>query len=366
MLGGLIPGGGKLAVPPITDNFAGFDASWELDLWGRVRRQVEAADAQVETAADQRRDVLVTVLAEVARDYIQLRGVQVQIGIAQDNLKIAEQVRQLAQERQRKGLQSALDTQNALAQIEGLRAQIPALQQQESELVNALCYLLDQPPGALREKLGSTRKNPLASPNPPLGIASDLARRRPDIRAAEAQLHAATAETGVAVASFYPTIQLNGTVGYDALDLSNMWKGSSLQYQFGPSISLPLFNAGRLQNTLELRQAQQQEAAILYHKTVLRAWHDVVNALVAIRQEQARHARLAAQLGHARQASSIARARYADGVAEFISVLDAERTALLAEQQMAQSATTMALDEVQLFKALGGGWEQTFPVAEAK
>ncbi len=364
LIGALVPPGQKFAISPITDTNTGFDASWELDLWGHVRREVESADAQVAQAAEQRRDALVSALAEVARDYVSLRGVQVQIGIANDNLKIAENVFRLAQEREKKGLQSALDTENASAEIEALRAQLPALEQQESETVNALGLLLDEPPGALRTRLGASRKMPLSPPAVPVGVPSELARRRPDIRAAEAQLHAATADIGVAVASFYPTVQLNGVAGFDSLDLKSLWRGSSLQYTFGPSVSLPIFNAGRLQNVLELRKAQQQEAAIAYHRTVLRAWHDVVNALVAHRLEQQRRARLAAQFAHARQALDIASARYHDGVTEFLNVLDAERTALTAEQQLAQSTTNVALDEVQLFKALGGGWEQTYPAGE--
>ncbi len=355
---------GVVNIPAITDYNVGFDASWELDLWGHVRRQVESADAQVEMVAEQRRDALVSALAEVARDYVQLRGVQVQIGIARDNLKIAEGVLRLAEERRAKGVQSALDSENAAAEIESVRAQLPALEQQESELINALAFLLDQPPGALRSKLGSLRANPLSPPAVPVGVPSELARRRPDIRAAEAQLHQATADIGVAVAAFYPTVQLNGVVGLDSLTLSNLWKGNSLQYSAGPSISLPIFNAGRLQNTVELREAQQIEAALGYRKTVLRAWHEVVNALVAHRLEQGRRARLAAQYSHARQALDIARSRYRDGVTDFLNVLNAERTSLQAEQQLAQSVTNVALDQVQLFKALGGGWEQTFPVGE--
>jgi NodT family efflux transporter outer membrane factor (OMF) lipoprotein len=355
---------GVVNVPAITDYNVGFDASWELDLWGHVRRQVESADAQVEMVAEQRRDALVSALAEVARDYVSLRGVQVQIGIAKDNLKIAQDVSRVAEERRAKGLQSALDSENAAAEIEAVRAQLPALEQQESELFNALAFLLDQPPGALRSKLGSLRANPLSPPAVPVGVPSELARRRPDIRAAEAQLHQATADIGVAVAAFYPTVQLNGVVGLDSLTLSNLWKGNSLQYSAGPSISLPIFNAGRLQNTVELREAQQIEAAIAYRKTVLRAWHEVVNALVAHRLEQGRRARLAAQYSHARLALDIARSRYRDGVTDFLNVLNGERTALQAEQQLAQSTTNVALDEVQLFKALGGGWENTFPVGE--
>jgi outer membrane protein TolC len=174
-------------------------------------------------------------------------------------------------------------------------------------------------------------------------------------------LHAATADIGVAVAAFYPSVQLNGTVGFDALDIKNLWKGSSLQYTFGPSVSLPIFAGGRLKGTLELRDAQQQEAAITYHKTVLQAWHDVVNALVAYRLEQTRRARLRAQADHSRQALALARTRYTDGVTEFLSVLDAARSLLQAEQQYATSTTNVSLDLVQLFKALGGGWELTFP-----
>jgi NodT family efflux transporter outer membrane factor (OMF) lipoprotein len=213
----------------------------------------------------------------------------------------------------------------------------------------------------LGTELRPPRLVPPVPPRVPLGIPSELARRRPDIRAAEAQLHAATADIGVAVAAFYPSVQLNGTVGFDALDIRNLWKGSSLQYMVGPSVSLPIFAGGRLKSTLELRDAQQQEAAVNYHKTVLQAWHDVVNALVAYRLEQTRSGRLRAQADHSRQALALARTRYTDGVTEFLSVLDAERSLLQAEQQHATSTTNVSLDLVQLFKALGGGWELTFP-----
>jgi NodT family efflux transporter outer membrane factor (OMF) lipoprotein len=351
---------GPVAVPPINEYNTGFDASWEIDLWGKVRRQVEAADAQVEQAEDQRRDALVSNLAEVARDYIQLRGVQMQIKIAVDNLAVDRGTLQLARDRQQRGLQNGLDVENAAAQVESVRAQIPMLEQQESEYLNALSLLLDQPPGVLRGFLGRANSVPPSPPQIPLGVPSELARRRPDIRAAEDQLHAATANIGVAVASFYPSVQLNGTVGFDALDFTNLFKGSSLQYMVGPSVSLPIFAGGKLRNMLELQNKQQQEAAIQYHKTVLQAWHDVVNALVAHRLERTRRARLKLQGDHSRQALGLARARYNDGVTDFLTVLDTERTLLQAEQQYATSTTNVALDLVQLFKALGGGWETVF------
>jgi NodT family efflux transporter outer membrane factor (OMF) lipoprotein len=326
-----------------------------------VRRQVESADAQVEQAADQRRDALVSSLAELARDYLQLRGVQTQIRIANDNLKVDRDILELAEARQQRGLQNGLDVENAAAQVESIRSQIPQLQQQESQGINALSLLLDLPPGALQTELGSPSSVRMGPPRIPLGIPSELARRRPDIRAAEDALHAATANIGVAVGDFYPKVQLNGTVGFDSLDVKHLFDASSLQYMVGPSVTLPIFSGGRLRSTLELREAQQQEAAITYRKTVLQAWHDVVNALVAHRLEMTRRGRLRAQADHSRAALDLARARYEQGVTEFLTVLDAERSLLQAEQEFATSTTNVSLDLVQLFKALGGGWETEFP-----
>jgi NodT family efflux transporter outer membrane factor (OMF) lipoprotein len=357
----LAPAGTNISPGAINDYNVGFDASWELDLWGKVRRQVEAADAQVDQAADQRRDVMVSSLAEVARNYVQLRGIQTQIKIATDNIKVDQDILQLAQERQQRGLQNGLDVENAAAQVDAIRAQVPQLQQQETQSINALSLLLDLPPGALKSELGSRLGMRMGPPRIPLGIPSELARRRPDIRAAEDQLHAATATIGVAIGDFYPSVKLNGTVGLDALDAKDLFKASSLQYNAGPSISLPLFAGGRLRNTLQLREVQQKEAAINYRKTVLQAWHDVVNALVSHRLELTRRARLQSQTEHARAALDLARSRYRDGVADFLTVLDAERTLLQAEQQHATSTTNVALDLIQLFKALGGGWETQFP-----
>jgi NodT family efflux transporter outer membrane factor (OMF) lipoprotein len=358
----LAPPGRSFTVPPISIYQLGFDASWELDLWGRVRRQIESAGAQIEASENQRRDMLVSTLAELARDYIQLRGVQAQIAISNENLKSTDDILQLTKARTARGLTTQLDVENAAAQAQSIRAQLPGLENQESMQINAISLLLDEPPGALRSELARPKPVPPVPPRVPLGIASELARRRPDIRAAEAQLHAATADIGVAVADFYPSVRLNGTnVELNALDLKNLWKGSSLQYVIGPSLSLPIFAGGRLKSTLELREIQQQEAAIAYHKTVLQAWHEVVNALVAYRTEQRRRMRLKDQVDHARRALALSRTRYDAGVTDFISVLDAERTLLQAELEHAQSTTNVSTNLVQLYKALGGGWEETFP-----
>ncbi|MDR3468079.1 MAG: efflux transporter outer membrane subunit [Xanthobacteraceae bacterium] len=353
-------GANGLSIPAINDYTPGLDMSWELDLWGRVRRQVESADAQLDQAEDRRRDVLVSSLAELARDYIQLRGTQEQIRIAESNLTVDREILQLAQQLQQKGVRSGLDAENAAAQVEGVRAQLPSLRQQEIQYRNAIAMLLDLPPSSLDAELSVNRAGLRSPPRVPLGIPSELARRRPDIRMAEDQLHAATASIGVAVASFYPKFQINGSVGLDALEFSNLFKASSLQYMAGPSVTLPIFDGARLKSMLELSEAQQAEAALTYHKTVLQAWHEVVNAIAAYRLEQARRARLRAQLDHTRAALDLARSRYNDGVTDFLTVLDAERSLLQNEQQFATSTTNVSLDLVTLFKALGGGWEQTF------
>jgi len=361
LLGPAASSGGGGAIAPIDDYTTGFDASWELDLWGHVRRQVEAADAQIEASEDQRRDTLVSILAEVARDYTQLRGAQALLKNANDNLKIEQDLLQLTQTRQQKGLTTGLDVENAAAQVDAVRAQIPGFEQQESQQINAISLLLDLPPNGLRAELSRSRGVPPTPARVPIGFPSDLARRRPDIRQAEANLHAQTADIGVAVASFYPTVQLNGSVDLDALKASNLFKSTSLQYMAGPSISLPIFEGGKLKAMLELSKAEQQEAGIAYRKVVLQAWHDVVNALVAYRTEQQKRARLSSQVEHSQQALALARDRYNDGVADFTTVLTTARTVLDAQQQYLQSTVNVTVDLIQLYKALGGGWEPTYP-----
>jgi NodT family efflux transporter outer membrane factor (OMF) lipoprotein len=357
LVNGLLPTGTPLAVQPFNEFTVGTDASWQLDLWGGVRRQIEAADAQSQASEDERRAALVTSFAELANDYLNLRGAQALAEITNENLRAEQDILQLTQDRQQRGLATGLDVESAASQVDSVRAQLPELAQQISQSSNAVALLLAMPPDALNHVLDRARPAPPAPTNIPLGVPSELARRRPDIQEAEARLHAATADIGVAVAAFYPSVQLSGSIELDALHLGNWFTPGSLQYAAGPSITLPIFEGGRLKSTLDLRAAQQVEAAIAYRKTVLQAWHEVVNALVAIRTERTRRARLADQVGHAREALTLARARYANGVADMTTVLDNERTLLAAQQDYVQSTTNLSLDAVQLYKALGGGWE---------
>lgn len=358
---GAIPVQGT-TIPPFNLYQYGFDAAWEIDFWGQVRRQVEAAKAMVQATEDQRRDALVSIEAELARDYINLRGTQRTLAITEENLASANQSLDLTRQRASGGLTTDLDVANAEAQADNIAAQLPPLRQQEAELINAISELLGREPGALKAELAEAKPIPPVPPSVPMGLPSELARRRPDIRAAEASLHAATAQIGVAVADFFPNVSLTGSFGIAALNASQLGSLRSEQYGVGPTVSLPIFRGGQLVSTLALRKQQQKEAALTYQKTVLQALHDVDNALTAYNTEQKREEELTKTVTAARRALDLARQRYVQGVATFLDVLTAQSVLLGAELQLAQSTTLVSTNLVLLYKALGGGWEQSYPL----
>jgi NodT family efflux transporter outer membrane factor (OMF) lipoprotein len=358
------PGGSK-ATSPFNVWQAGFDSSWELDLWGRVRRSVEAADASVESQADARRDLLVSTMAEVARDYIQLRGTQTVHTITLDNLSAAKDIERVTRERKANGLATELDVAEASAQVATENALLPQIEQQEAETINRLSFLLGQAPGALRTELQVPAAVPPTPPEVPVGLPSELARRRPDIRQAEAELHRATAEIGVAKADFYPSITLSGSASLQALQFDQLGNWGSHQFAIGPSLTLPIFEGGRLTATLELRKQQQQEAAVSYQRTVLSAWHEIDNALTAYSAEQQRRNQLEAAVAHNQKALALAQVQYKGGIASFLQVLTAERSLLSAQQDLAENTTVISTNLVSLYKSLGGGWEATYPDNDA-
>ena len=343
----------------------GFDSSWELDLWGRVRRAVESAKAQVDESAESQRDTLVTALAELARDYLQLRGTQQTIKVVQQNLDAERNALTLTQERATAGLSTELDVANQQAQVQTTESQLPTLQAQAQVYINAIALLLGQPPESLDAELALPEDLPPPPPVVPVGLPGDLARRRPDIRRAEASLHAATAAIGVAVASFYPTVTLSGSLAFQATQFKFLGDWAAATYSLGPSLTLPIFQGGRLTRTLELRQGQQKEAALSYQQTVLQALHDVDNALTNYDAQQGQVAALARAVQQDQLALGLARDQYTAGLEDFIRVLDAERQVLGAQQQLVQAQTDVATDLVQIYKALGGGWEQSYPEAVA-
>ena len=238
-----------------------------------------------------------------------------------------------------------------------IEAQLPAQEQAQAELVNAIALLMGAAPQTMTVELAAPRAVPPVPPAVPIGVPSELARRRPDIRVAEAKLHIATATTGVAVADFYPRVTLGGFGALQGLSLGNVADlAPAMAYSFGPSVTLPIFDGGSRKRTLELREAQQMEAAITYQRTVLVALHEVDNALTAYATEQRRRAKLEAAVVQGRRALGLARMRYEQGVADFLQVLTAQRVLLVSEQELADSTTAISTNFVQLYKALGGGW----------
>lgn len=335
----------------------GFDASWEIDFWGRVARNVEAANATVEASEDARRLMQVTMISELVRNYLSLRGTQAMIAITRHNLETAQQNAKLTSERFKGGIGNELDYQNAQAQVETTRAQLGPLQQQEGETVNQIAFLVGAFPGALTPILAHDRGYRIPSGPLAVGIPSELIRRRPDVAQAEAQLHSAVAEIGSAEADFFPRVTLSGAAALQSLKVDDLYSLKSGTYSYGPSITLPIFEGGKLQRTVELRTAQEQEAGIAYRKAVLQAFHDVDNAFIAIQAERSRLAALSRAVERNRAALALANKRYTDGVATFLDVLTAQTNVLATEQQLAGSRVNVATNIVRLYKALGGGWQ---------
>lgn len=346
----------ELLAEPYDVYQAGFDAAWELDLWGRVRRSVESADATLLASAEDLHDAQLTLAAEVVRTYLQLRGVQDQLRIANADVAATTDLVELTQYRVKGGIVDQLDLSTQRARLTQTRATIPLLEQQQMQLVSALALLVNVQPGSLDAQLTQMT----ASVSPPQsirgGLPSEIARRRPDIRKAEAQLHAATAEIGVAVADLYPRVTLTGSFVQQSLDASDLTDWGSRQWAIGPSISLPIFDGSRRRSVVEIRKLQQQEAAVNYQRTVLNAWHEIEVALSAYAAEQKRNEELTATLASSRDAYEIARVRYNHGLVSYLVELDAHRTLLQAERAVSESNTQVATQLVAIYKALGGGW----------
>lgn len=339
---------------------SGFDASWELDIWGRNRRGVEAATALADASYEDRNAILLSARAELARDYIDLRDTQSLLRIARQNLEIARDATKLTQIRAREGVTTDLDVANAAAQAASIESLIPTLESRCETTINAIGILLGEEPGALRQTLAEPHDVPELPAQVPIGFPSELVQRRPDIRKAEAELHAATASIGMAKADFYPRISLNGSAGFQSLQLSNLANWASGQFVVGPSITLPIFEGGRLKGTLHLREAQQQEAAIEYKHTVLEAWREVDDAFVVYDAEQLRRDRLTTVVALNQRALSVAQQRYKAGAVDYIDVLNVQKQLLDAQSKLEHSKATADTNLITLCKALGGGWESTY------
>jgi len=336
---------------------AGFDAAWEIDLFGGQRRNVESADANVLASTEGVSLAQVTLAAEVALNYVQLRGYQQQIVVAQKNLKSMQDTALITRQKAKVGFNCDLDIANADANVATTEAQIPVFETSAKQSIYALSVLLARPPADLLEQLTPTDNIPGVPPQIPAGLPSDLLRRSPDIRQAEAQLHAATAQIGVATADLFPKFSLTGTVSWQSNLLNAWWAAASRAYSFGPSVTWPIFQGGAIISNIRVQEALTDQAFITYRKTVLGAFQDVENALIAFTKEQEHYKSLKDSVAANTIAVDLSLKLYKEGLLEFINVLVAQRSLFAAENALVQSNSNITTDLIALYKALGGGWE---------
>lgn len=335
---------------------AGFDASWEPDIFGGNRASLDASEASARAAETSLADVQVSLAAEVASGLIELRGLQTRLDIAQRNLATQSETLQITRWRVQAGLASSLDLEQAVAAHAQTQSQIPALQTSLTQSMNALAVLTGQAPGALRESL--SKASPI--PQPPAAIALSLPaetlRQRADVRTAEHQVSAALAKVAAADAARYPSFKLGGSLGLSALTLGALTDGASVVRSLLASVSVPLFDGGAARAQVRAQEAALEQARAGYASTVLTALKDVEDALVAIQGDQERLARLQTAATAALNADLLARQRYQSGLIDFRTVLDTQRSLLSAQDSVASLQASLATDHVRLYKALGGGW----------
>jgi multidrug efflux system outer membrane protein len=339
----------------------GLDANWEIDIFGGLQRGVEASTANLQAAIEDFRDVQVTLTSEVALDYLDLRSFQRQIVIANENLDSQRRTLDLTKRVFRAGFTGGLDVANAEAQVATTESQIPSLESAARQSMYALAVLLGRQPADLVDQLNSPAPIPATPPVIPVGLPSDLLRRRPDVRRAEAQLHAATANVGVATSDLFPKFSLTGTFGYESGQLKQLLNRKNLAWSVGPAISWPIFEGGQIQYNIELQKALQQETFFGYQKTVLTALQDVESSLIAYEKEQVHRESLIAAVNANRRAVDLSTQLYTEGQTDFLNVLSAQRSLLATQDALVQSDLAIATDLVSLYKALGGGWEEVPP-----
>ena len=356
----LLDKNGRIEAPRSgSDNLfqAGFDASWEIDVFGGQRRAIAAAQADLEVSKYERDAVVLTLLAEVSRHYIEYRGNQRQLSIAADALAAHQELLKLIHARQAGGLTSTIEVALAETALKRFALEIGSLASQSQNAEHRLSVLLGLWPGALHDELKASGAIPVASTDFSLGLPSDLMRQRPDIQRAERQLAAASARLGMANADMYPRFSLGGAAGLASVSALDFFSVGSLLWKIGPSISWPIFRRGQITATIEVRDAQQQGALIAYRKAILDGLEQVENANAAYKNEQIRREQWLNVVSGLQQSAELSRARYKGGLADFREVIEAEIKVFQAQSELAKSDTAIALTQVSLYKVLGGGWD---------
>jgi multidrug efflux system outer membrane protein len=344
----------------------GFDASWELDIFGGVRRGVEAADASTEASVWQMRDGEVSLTAEVATDYLTLRAAQMRIAILQAEAAAQQGVVQLTVARARTGFVTQLDVNQQTALVEATRAQIPGLQAQARAMEHAIAVLLAEQPEAMTAELDAPAALPALPPQLPVGLPSDLLRRRPDVRAAERQLASASAQIGVQVANLYPKFNLLALAGFSGNQFTSLLSGKNFATIAAGQISWPIFDAGKTHANIRAAKEEDKQAYYAYQKAVLGAVRDVEDALARYAGEQQRFVEVQRSLKSATSSLALAHSQYRAGTVTYVNVYNAEASEQSARDQLAQSQQALATDLISLYKALGGGWREDKPTVAEK
>jgi multidrug efflux system outer membrane protein len=341
-----------------------FDSSWEIDIFGGIRRSVEAAQGDLEAGQENLHDVLVTLVSEVALNYVEIRTLQTRLDVVNKNLVTQQETYQLTLWGQESGLTDALSAEQAKYNLESTRSEIPSLHTSLEKAMNRIAVLLGEQPGNIHKELSAkptvTEPLPRVPHQVAVGIPADILRRRPDIRQAERELAAQTARIGVATAQLYPSFSLAGSIGVEALSAHtfthNLGSRDGYSWSGGPGVNWALFQGGSIRQNIKVQTALQEQALAKYETTVLTALEEVENALVAYADEQERADTLQQAAQAAQAAATFADYDFRAGLVDFSSVLDAQRSQLSFQNQLAQSNGTVILNLVRLYKALGGGW----------
>lgn len=340
-----------------SDSYAmSLDASWELDFFGKKRRSLESSEAAYQASQEEVRDVQVSLLAEVALNYVEVRSYQARLSITETNLAAQVETYDLTRWRWEAGLTTQLDVEQARSSMEQTRAELPSLRTSLEQAQNQLAVLLGQRPGGLRELLAQAAPVPVTPLETAIGVPADLLRRRPDVRRRERELAAQTAKIGVAAAARYPSFTLTGSIGLEALQYANLYTAGARVAQGVLSGAWTLFDGGRIRQNIAIETARQEQALALYEATVLTAQQDVENALIAYAQQQTRRQSLTEAERAAKTAFDLAREQYSSGLVDFQTVLDSQRALLSLQSQLAISTAEVTTNLIRLYKALGGGW----------
>jgi len=340
-----------------SDWSVGFDAAWELDFWGRFRRGIESSDAQLLASVANYDDALVSLVAEVALNYISLRTLEERLAVAHSNVDIQQSSYDIVSEKFRGGAVSKLDEEQAASLLEDTRALIPSLEASIRQTQNTLCLLLGIPPQDLQDILGGTRPIPSAPPQVAVGIPADLLRRRPDIRRAERSLAAQSALIGVAKSDLFPRFILVGNIGVASTDFADLFTGDSFQAFGGPTFRWAILNYGRIINNVRVQDASYQALVSDYENTVLAAQTEVENAIAGFLGARRQVDFLARSVDAARNAVTIADLQYREGAADYTRVINTQQFLLSEQDKLVSTRGAVALNLTTLYRALGGGWE---------